>query len=138
MRWPLSLIAVGFVICASGVAGEKPAAFEAYITAEIPWESVTDPANAHHAVLWNSSRSVDAGLLMRWPARAALQDQVNDHEVRFLVLAGTFVVETEGKIAELGPSGFASISPGIRHSIRCEASGMCVVLVHAGVDSKER
>ena len=84
---------------------------------------------------WGDAKAADQGVLVRWKFNSKLRDQTRGQDAHFVVLAGTFTAEIDGKYREFGPGGFVSIPKGVKHTLGCEASGECKFMMHTSASA---
>ena len=97
---------------------------------EFKWGAAAEPKGAQQAVLWGDAKSSDNGTMLRWAFNTKSTGLVRSQDVHFVVLAGTFTVEVAGDYREFGPGAAVTIPKGVKHTLGCEASGECKLLMH--------
>ena len=97
---------------------------------ELTWEDAVQPAGARQALLWGDPKAGESAVLMSWKFNSKLPEQVRNQDVHFIVMAGTFTVETGGVYREFGPGAAITIPKNTKHTLGCEAAGECRVLMH--------
>jgi anti-sigma factor ChrR (cupin superfamily) len=114
----------------------KPRAPVPIPAADLRWSDL-DPTGAPGvkvADLWGDHRKGPFGAIFRLPAGFAAPLHTHSHDMRVVIISGTYIQQPEGKAEfRLGPGSYL-LQPGgsYRHMTRCDQSADCVFLVTSG------
>jgi hypothetical protein len=108
--------------------GPADAQVSAHEGRALRWSESAAAAGARQAPLWGEA-GADQGVALKWRFNTRLRDQVAKLDHHYLVVAGTFTVESAGQYREYGPGSYVGIAAGTKHTIGCEASGDCQLVL---------
>ncbi len=122
--------AVGALLFGAG-GGRADEAPTLWTADDVRWTDVAGVAGARQALLWGDPKTGEHGTLNRWKFNTKLPARASLHDVRIVVLTGTFTVEAEGiGYREFGPGAVVILPRGLKHTLGCEASGECNFVMH--------
>lgn len=105
-------------------------------SADLKWIDL-DPDGAPGvkvATLWGDHRSGAFGAFFRLPAGFSAPLHAHTHEMKLVIVSGTYIQEPEGKPAfRLGPGSYL-MQPGgsYRHTTSCDLASECLFFVESG------
>ena len=134
----MSLLAAGTVLANSvestgQMSAGSPVALPA---ADLKWTEL-DPTGAPGvkvADLWGDHRTGPFGAIFRLPAGFAAPLHTHTHDMKLVIVSGTYIQGPEGKAEfRLGPGSYL-MQPGgtYRHTTSCDLASECIFFVESG------
>src|ERR1700751_4180924 len=126
----LGLLAVALANTRKTVPSRQPVPIRA---SDLKWVDL-DPTGApgvKAADLWGDHTKGAFGAMFKLPAGFAAPLHTHTHDMRLVIISGTYIQGPEGKAEfALGPGSFL-LQPGgaYRHTTRCDKASDCVFLV---------
>jgi hypothetical protein len=131
----LCLPLAGLVQRADGVEASSPISPIPITATELNWSDL-DPAGAPGvkvADVWGDHKVGPFGAFFRLPAGFSAPLHTHTHEMKLVIVSGTYIQGPEGKEEfRLGPGSYL-MQPGgnYRHTTRCDAASECVFFVES-------
>lgn len=132
-----SLVAAGLVLAQAveGTGQPKSLSPVALPVADLKWTDL-DPTGAPGvkvADLWGDHSSGPFGAIFRLPAGFAVPLHTHTHDMKLVIVSGTYIQSPEGKPEfRLGPGSYL-LQPGraYRHTTSCDQASECVFFVES-------
>jgi len=134
LAWPVVMVAQGPGE-AKGASNADASRLVVMPAGELKWTDL-DPAGApgvKFVALWGSPANAPFGALFKLPAGFAAPLHTHSHDMKVVIVSGTYIQAPEGKPEfRLGPGSYF-MQPGgnYRHTTTCDKASECVFLVES-------
>ena len=132
---------VAAAILAQGAeAGKAKASQKAGGKAPVIWpaadqkwaDSPDAPPGVKQVTLWGDSTKGAYGAIQKFPAGLSVPLHTHSHDMRVVVVSGTFIHTPEGKPeVRLGPGSYLLQPANYRHSTACDKASECVFFLES-------
>jgi quercetin dioxygenase-like cupin family protein len=121
-------------------AGKAKAPQEAGGKAPVIWPAAdqkwTDapgaPSEVKQVTLWGDSTKGAYGAIQKFPAGFSAPLHTHSHDMRIVVISGTFLHTPEGKPeVRLGPGSYLLQTANYRHATACDKASECVFFIES-------